>query len=428
MAEVVVASVPTKPNRVTPASAARNGQTPGECTMEFVDTDRHLERLLLDLIGADRYALDTEFHREKTYWPVLALVQIAWREQGTGRARVALIDPLRVDVTGLAGLVDSPALMVAHACDQDLEILRHVCGAMPRRIFDTQIAAGFAGHTTASLASLVKSYLGLELAKGDRLTDWKARPLSSSQLAYAASDVEHLLDLADKIHADVDAAERITWVDQECQLLLERCSKAVDPSRSWWKLRDARSLKGASRGVAQEVAAWRERKAAEVDQPVRYVLPDLAIQAIAHRPPATVEDLNAMRGLDGRGVRPSLATDLLAAIERGRVLTPDEVVAPPSEDVPKEMRAPVALIMAWIAQVARTEKIDPGLLATRADVAAFIRDDPECRLLQGWRSNLLLGDLRNLIEGRGALTFTREGNLALEESSGRPIGLRGGVD
>ncbi|MGC8512410.1 MAG: ribonuclease D [Acidimicrobiales bacterium] len=428
MADVGVASGSRTPTRANPTGNARNRSTTGESTVEFVDSAQTLGGLLADLASSQRYALDTEFHREKTYWPVLALVQIAWREPATGRVRVALIDPLRVDVKPLVGLLDSPALMVAHACDQDLEILRHACGAMPRRIFDTQIAAGFAGHTTASLASLVKSYLGLELAKGDRLTDWKARPLSSSQLAYAASDVEHLLDLADRIKADVGAAKRTTWVDQECQLLLQRCSKPVDARRSWWKLRDARTLRGASRGVAQEVAAWRERKAAEVDQPVRYVLPDLTIQAIAHRPPATVDDLNSMRGLDGRGVRPALAAEVLAAIERGRALTADEIVAPPSEDVPKEMRAPVALIMAWIAQVARRERIDPGLLATRADVAAFIRDDPGCRLVKGWRGKLLFEDLRDLREGKGALTFSRDGNLVLEESSGRLIGPRGGLD
>jgi ribonuclease D len=389
--------------------------------VELVDSDESLRVVLADLGRAERYALDTEFHREKTYWPVLALVQVCWRETGTGRLRVALIDPLSVDVKPLADLLDSPALMVAHACDQDLEILRHACAAMPRRVFDTQIAAGFVGHTTASLASLVKAFLGLELAKGDRLTDWKQRPLKPSQLAYAAADVEHLLDLADKIRADVDAANRTAWVEQECQLLLERCSRPADPSRSWWRLRDARTLKGASRGIAQEVAAWRELKAAELDQPVRFVLPDLAVQAIAHRPPTSVDDLNAMRGLDGRGVKPSLAAEVLAAIERGRSLTGSEIVTPPNEDVPKEMRAPVALIMAWVAQVARSEKIDPGLVATRGDVAAYVRDDPECRLLQGWRSKLLLEGLRALREGRAALTFTRDGNLVLEESSGRPL-------
>lgn len=425
MGEPVIEAGSARPNRPRVGSAGRRALTTGGAAVEFVERQERLEAILAELALAERYALDTEFHREKTYWPLLALVQVSWREVGTGRTRVALIDPLRVDLKPIGGLLDSPAVMVAHACEQDLEILRHACETMPRRIFDTQIAAGFAGHTTASLASLVKSYLGFDLAKGDRLTDWRVRPLSSSQLAYAASDVEHLLDLADKIRADVDSAQRTTWVDQECQRLLQRCSEPVDPSRSWWKLRDARALKGASRGIAQEVAAWRERKAAEVDQPVRYVLADLAIQAIAHRPPATVEDLNAIRGLDGRGVRPAMAAEVLAAIERGRALTGEDVVAPPSDDVPKEMRAPVALMMAWVAQVARNERIDQSLLAARGDVAAFVRGDPECRLLEGWRSKLLLEDLRAIRDGRGALTFTRDGNLVLEESSGRPIRPRG---
>ncbi len=334
-----------------------------------------------------------------------------------------LVDPFGVDVSALAAVVAGPAVMVGHACDQDLEIIRRTCGVLPGTIFDTQIAAGFCGHSSASLASLVKSFLGKDLAKGDRLTDWQARPLTSSQLAYAASDVEHLLVLADTITAELDATGRSGWVDQECASLLARCATHADARRAWWKLRDARTLKGASRGVAQEVAAWRERRAATVDQPVRYVVADLVVQAIAHRPPSTHEALNSMRGLDGRRLKSPVADEILEAVERGRNLPEEQILPPPSDEVPKELRASVALMMAWIAQVAKNERIDPAAVATRSDVAAFLRDDPQCRLLDGWRGALLSGALRALRDGDGALTFNPSGSLRLEAASGTPLEL-----
>lgn len=405
------------------SSAIREARIAGGVVIELIDDEASLADLLAEMSGVDRYAIDTEFHREKTFWPILALVQLCWQEPRTGQTKVALVDPLNVEVGPLATILGSSAVMVAHACDQDLEILRRACGVLPDGLLDTQIAAGFSGHSAASLASLVKAFLGKDLAKGDRLTDWRARPLTSSQLAYAASDVEHLLVLADTITADLDALGRTAWVEQECRSLLERCARPADPRKGWWKLRDSRSLKGASRGVAQEVAAWREGRAAQVDQPVRYVLPDLVVQAIAHRPPSTLDALNSMRGLDGRHLKAPVADLILAAVERGKSLREEEILQPPSEDVPKELRAPVALMMAWIAQVARSERIDPALVATRSDVAAFVRDDPECRLTSGWRGTLLLKALQALREGRGALTFSPSGSLLLEESSGVPIQL-----
>src|SRR4051812_12243834 len=137
------------------------------------------------------YALDTEFHRERTYWPRLALIQLAWDDQ------LVLIDPLAVDVTPLAKVLRSPAMFVAHAADQDLEVLELACGAVPERIFDTQVAAGFLGLVSPSLASLAEKLLGLRLLKGDRLTDWSRRPLTADQQDYAAADVAHLLEIAE---------------------------------------------------------------------------------------------------------------------------------------------------------------------------------------------------------------------------------------
>lgn len=331
-----------------------------------------------------------------------------------------------MDVAPLADVLAGPGVMVAHAADQDLEILERFCGRGPSRLLDTQVAAGFAGHTSPSLGSLMQAFLGRDMAKGDRLTDWRVRPLTDSQRAYAAADVEYLLALADAITDDLDRSGRRPWAEQECEYLRRRNHGPSDPRRAWWKLRDARSLKGPARGVAQEVAAWREQRAQEVDQPVRSVLPDLAVQAIAHRPPANAGALVRIRGLEGRHMRPAVADQIMAAVERGRKLPPSELVLPPADEVPKELRAPVSLVMSWVAQLSRDERIDASLLATRSDVAAFLRGEPDSRLSQGWRAGLVAGPVKALVEGRAALGFDGNGSLVLEERSGRPLGSGSG--
>jgi ribonuclease D len=389
---------------------------------ELIADSARFEDLLDQLVEADRYALDTEFHRERTYWPALALLQISWESAPGEKCEVALVDPLAVDVMGLERVLAGPGTMVAHAADQDLEILERFCGRVPSRLLDTQLAAGFAGHSSPSLGSLTYAYLGMELTKGDRLTDWRLRPLTDSQLAYAAADVDHLLPLADAIAAELDRSDRRQWADEESESLRSRPHGPPDALKAWWKLRDARSLKGTARGVAQEVAAWRELRAQTVDQPVRSVLPDLALQAIGHRPPANPAALQRIRGMEGRHLKPAVAAEVLAAVERGRSLDASQLCLPPADEVPKDQRAAVALVMAWIAQLARDERIDASLLATRSDVAMFLRSDGTSRLSGGWRHDLVAGPLRALVEGRAALGFDGTGGLVLEERSGRPFG------
>jgi ribonuclease D len=385
-----------------------------------------LKALIDRLAGSDRYALDTEFHRERTYWPHLALVQVAWAADGAAPAGVALIDPLAVDIAPLARLLDSGAVLVAHAAEQDLEVLERACGTVPSRVFDTQVAAGFLGQGSASLASLLSAHLHLRLPKGDRLTDWSTRPLSDGQLRYATADVAHLLDLADAISDKLRAAGRLGWAEEECDTLLQRQTGPGDPDRAWWKLRDCRQLRGPARGVAQEVAAWRERRARLLDQPVRFVVPDLAVQAIAHGQPATLTALRQTRGLDGRHLRGAVGAEVIAAIDRGRTLPEDGLRLPPVDDVDRDVRPAVALAAAWVAQLARDQKIDAALLATRSDLVAYLRDDERSRLGRGWRKEMVGEPLARLLHGDAALAFDGGGRLVLEARSYRSLGPVGG--
>jgi ribonuclease D len=377
-------------------------------TYDWIDRPETLETLIDELLGQDRYAIDTEFHRERTYYPRLALVQLAWP------GGLALVDPLAVDPKALARLFDGSGLAVAHAAQQDLDVLTQAVGAVPARLFDTQVAAGFTGYGTPSLSSLLQGELGVSAPKGDRLTDWLRRPLSDAQREYAAADVASLLELHDRLLARLTKLGRLAWVEQACEELRSRPTGATPPEQAWLRLKDARSLRPKARAVAQAVAAWREREAAAADTPVRQVLPDLAILGIAQRQPTTVEELAQARGVDDRHRRGRIARDLLDAVAVGQ-----QASSPPVPDAVDELdrskRPAITLISAWVSQVARDAHIDTALLATRADLVAFLSGDPQARLRSGWRGDLLGAGITQLMEGRAALTFDGRGSLRLVE-------------
>ncbi len=379
----------------------------------WVDQQPELDRVLEALLNVDRYALDTEFHRERTYFPKLALIQVAWLDAGApGGQRVALVDPLTIDMTAFEPLFASDALCVIHAAQQDLDVLTHAVGAVPSKMFDTQIAAGFAGYGTPSLVSLLQGEIGVSPPKGDRLTDWLRRPLSDDQMQYAASDVEFLLEVHERLVAKLEASGRTEWVADACEELRTKPVSGASPNDAWLRLKDARTLRPNARGVAQAVAAWRERRAMHLDVPVRQVLPDLAILGISQRAPATVKELSQARGVDDRHGRGSVADEILVAVKEGRS-APTPPTPPSADDLERNLRPAVALISAWISQLARDESIDTALLATRADLVAFLRGDPDARLANGWRAELLGDGIRSLIAGESGLTFDGQGRLRL---------------
>lgn len=391
------------------------GPTRSPDAPRVVADEAGLLRLVEHLARAPRYALDTEFHRERTYWPRLALVQVAWEEPDEGGLRIALVDPLAVSPAPLEEVLAGEGLMVAHAATQDLEVLGRNCGRLPRRLFDTQVAAGFLGAGSASLAFLADRFLHRRLGKGDRLTDWSRRPLSASQLSYAASDVAYLLELADVIESQLRVRGRLAWAEEECAALLDKPLGPGDPSKAWWKLRDNRQFQGVSRGIAQEVAAWREMAARDLDVHPRMVLPDLALLSIAHSPPATVSDLRETRGLDARHLRGGADAEIMAAVARGRQLPQSELKMAKTEQVSKELRPAVALASAWVAQLSRDEEVDASLLATRSDIVEFLAGRDGARLGKGWRADLVGAPISKLADGRASLALDGHGRLLIED-------------
>ena len=371
---------------------------------------------LIESIGADdSYALDTEFHRERTYYAQLALLQIA------AGGQITLIDPLAVDISPLREVLVRPVPCLMHAAAQDLAILERACGVLPAQLVDTQVAAGFVGLGSPGLGTLLQRRLGVHLPKADRLTDWLRRPLEPEAASYAAADVAHLHALWESLATELEARGRRGWALDECETLRQRYSEIADLDQAWWRIKDARRLRGRSRCVAQEVAAWRERRAQQSDKPVRHVLPDLALVAMAERPPRTRTDLQRVRGLDGRHLRGGAASELLEAIVAGLDLDERALQIPDRDGVDPMLRPAVTLASAWVSQIARDLDLDPSLLATRADIESLVRGDGDSRLLSGWRGEVAGEPVRLLLSGRAALAFNGEGSLVLEQRSRQPI-------
>jgi ribonuclease D len=378
---------------------------------DWISDQREFDALLAELTEVDAYALDTEFHRERTFLPVLALTQVATAD------RIALVDTLSVDVRGFRDVFAGNATCVMHAASQDLEILELACGAVPSRLFDTQIAALFCGYRTSSLAKLVEGFVGRPLDKSSQLTDWTRRPLPQADLTYAASDVAHLLELRDAIVRTLEERERLDWAGEEIERLRTKDRSPAEPETLWWKLRGKSKLHGRARGVAQELAAWRYEQAKRVNRPVKSVLSDMALLALAQRPPKNAGQLKGIRNFDSRHFKHADA--ILDAVRRGISLPREALRMPPKkpENAPS-VDGVIALCLAWLAQRASEEDLDMTVLATRDEVTARVLGQPS-RLDAGWRRELVGTELDSIIDGSAALRVDGTKLALIDRTEGR---------
>jgi ribonuclease D len=362
--------------------------------------------------AAGRLGIDTEFMSEGRYRALLCLVQVAVDDPIEHDAkRIILIDSIRnhADPGPLAALLaDESVEIVLHAGRQDVAILRRAWQTELTNVFDTQIAAGFAGASAQSgYANLLQSMLNQRVGKTASYTRWDARPLTSEQLSYAAEDVAHLLQLADEIRRRLGQTGREQWAREECARL-ESASDERDPDSAWERLPRVSQLDPRSRAVAKELAAWRETTAARDDRPVGSILADQALVEAAKRRPTATNGLEQIRGIHPSGIK-RRGEEIIAAIHRG-------LEAPP---IPRDERRGTsepadAPLIALAEALLRARAMEAGLayelLASRAEldliVAAARRNepDPSVRTLSGWREELVGSDLRDLLDGRQALS------------------------
>ncbi len=327
--------------------------------------------------------------------------------------RILVLDPLAEEFDGsaLAQVLADPAVQViVHAGRQDVALVRRCLGTEVRNVFDTQVAAGFAGlGAQSSYDSLLSEVLGLRVAKTASFTRWDARPLSPEQLAYAREDVVHLHELAAELERRLVELGRLQWALEECQPL-ERSSDERDPEAIFARLPRVGTLNASARPIARELVQWRERTAARTDRPVQSVLGDAALVEIAKRRPASRAELEKIRGVGGvAGGR--RGQDLLDAVQRGRARPAD----PPPEleraPMPKPDDAPlVALAEALLRARAREAGLAYELLAARADLQAIVAaaraggEEADVRTLRGWRRELVGAELLELLGGHVSLS------------------------
>jgi ribonuclease D len=366
-----------------------------------------------------RFGIDTEFMSEGRYRAQLCLVQVAVDGPGDEDPSIYLIDSLaRVDITPLAQLLGDPGFeVVLHAGRQDVAILRRAWRTDINNIFDTQIAAGFAGGSAqAGYGNLLGSVLGRRVGKTASYTRWDARPLTAEQLGYAAEDVAHLLELADEIQRRLDVTGRLEWAREECRRL-ESATDERDPNTAWERLPRVGQLDPRSRAVARELAAWRERTASEQDRPVGSILADPALVELAKRHPSTLSGLEQIRGLHPPTVK-RRGQAILDAIERGRQASPI-----PRDEARARSDPGDAPLIALAEALLRARAMEAGLayelIASRAELELIVgaarrgEPEPDVRTLNGWRRALVGDDLRNLLAGRSSVAVGPDRRLRL---------------
>lgn len=369
----------------------------------YIASQAELEAFVERARKSSILAIDTEFLREKTYYPKLCLLQMATDDE------VVIIDPFEVD--DLAALKpvleDDDVVKVFHAGYQDIEILLYDIGCVPHPIFDTQVAAALLGQTQqVGYGALVHSICGVKLKKTDSFTDWSARPLQDSQLEYAADDVIYLPKMYAAMTAQLEEKGRLHWLDVEFEEMMKPESYIPDERDRWRRLKHVGQLSRRQMAAAREVAAWREIEARKRNVPRKWVLTDEQIVESCRREPRTIDDLFMVRGIrerlttrDARAVITLVRAALDSAPDTWPQL-PASGRSEPNVDVEAEM------LLAIVRMRARENNIAIPTLASSADITAVARGHRQgIDLLKGWRKELVGNELVEFMEGRTALVI-----------------------
>jgi ribonuclease D len=217
----------------------------------------------------------------------------------------------------------------------------------------------------------------------------------------------------------LEAMGRLEWALDENEDRRQRVRTRPEPELAWWRIKGARQLRGRSRGVAQEVAAWRERTAEGLDVPPRYVLSELALAGIVQRPPRTREELWGIRGVDNRSAKDGSADAILEAVRTGLALESSDLRLPEPDRIDRSLAPAVTVLGAWLAQRANELELDPAVLATRADLTQMLQGNPS-RLANGWRAELVGASLRRLFSGKAVLALVEGGRrIELRDTDGK---------
>jgi ribonuclease D len=369
-----------------------------------ITTTADLKAFCKKLESAPFIAVDTEFMRETTYWPKLCLIQAA------SSTDAACIDPLAedLDLAPFLALLANPSIQkVFHAARQDVEIFNNL-GVLPRPMFDTQIAAMAAGYgEQVAYDALVRSMLKIDLDKSSRFTDWARRPLSDNQLTYALADVTHLAAIYPKLHASLEKAGRLHWVETEMANLTEPALYDTSPENAWKRLKP-RKTQPKYLSVFKAVAAWREATAQQRDQPRSRILKDEAIDEVATQVPTDADGLNRLRSVPKGFAGSRFGPDLIEAVKAGLANPDSHAPAIETRGPPPGPGAGAIVELLKVLLKARSEdaKVASKLIATMSDLEKIANDDnADTPALEGWRREAFGEDALRLKRGELALVL-----------------------
>jgi ribonuclease D len=375
--------------------------------MTLITDTEALARFCARQVGADFVAVDTEFMRERTYWPILCLVQVAGPEEAVA------IDALApgIDLAPLLALMADPStLKVFHAARQDIEIFFNLSGTVPTPLFDTQVAAMVCGFgDAASYETLVGKLAQASLDKSSRFTDWSRRPLTERQVRYALADVVHLRTVYDKLQQRLASNGRETWFAEEMAELSNSATYRSDPGEAWRRFRLRGRVDPRFFGVLRQVAAWRETAAKQRNLPRGRIMRDEAVLEIAAHVPKTIDALARTRSL-GKGVAEGkLGSEILEAVQHGLAdVAAVELPVPTRADPPPGLGPLLELLRVLLKQRCEEHQVAQKLLASAEDLEAIaVDDEAPVRALSGWRREIFGKDALALKHGRLALTVRR---------------------
>lgn len=377
-----------------------------------------LEAFCARLKAEPHVTIDTEFIRERTYWPRLCLVQLA------GAAEAAAIDPLApgLSLEPLFDLLaDERVLKVFHAARQDVEIFFHLMGKVPHPIFDTQIAAMVCGFgDSVAYDNLAAKLVKVHLDKGMRFTDWARRPLTEQQIRYALDDVVHLRTIYDKLAAKLEKNGRTGWIAEEMATLTDPLTYRLDPEEAWRRLKP-RSRNARALAVFRALAAWRERESQRLDVPRRRILRDEALPEIAASAPKSEAELSKVRGFSLSQIGAAQRSGLLEAVRAALALPEAALPKPPAQERLTNHVGPLAdLLKVLLKAKCEAAGVAPRLVATSDDLEAIAAHEaPKVHALTGWRYELFGKDALALKSGQGALAV-EGGRVRLVERADEP--------
>ena len=356
----------------------------------------------------DFVTVDTEFLRETTYWPILCLLQAATTDEAV------LVDPLApgLDLTPFFTLLQNERVTkVFHAARQDIEIFVKLSGRVPKNIFDTQVAASVCGFgDSVSYDNLVRAVVSVDLDKSSRFTDWSHRPLTEKQKTYALADVTHLRDIYSALRIQVDETDRWDWVEDEMEVLRSIDTYVVQPEQAWERLK-MKIGKPRDLAALKAIAAWREKRAQDTDQPRSRVLKDDAVAELAIQRPTTPEAFDKLRAVQRGFGRSSAAGDLMTVLKAVEALPKSEL-----PHMPERYRGPSPkgavgdLVRVLLKAVSEQHGVAARIIATSDEVDALVLDDDaDVPALKGWRRKLFGDKALAIKHGRIGLAATRAG-------------------